>query len=146
MTYLCYENKMTKSMNKVYSAKTRTSGFHRLNLSHGFDWFSQRFLEIFQQGILRHARRQWTKGISNLPRTLGDQKMGFLVPLERGSSNPEGESESPILGELNPPKNWRIPQRYQEITTKGVLRALLLEFVREGQNGEWRGKFHTGRG
>jgi hypothetical protein len=37
MTYLCYENKMTKSMNKVYSAKTRTSGFHRLNLSHGFD-------------------------------------------------------------------------------------------------------------
>jgi hypothetical protein len=48
---------------------------------------------------------KWTKGISNLPRTLGDHKMGFLVPLERGSSNPEGESESPILGELNPPKN-----------------------------------------
>jgi hypothetical protein len=44
--------------------------------------------------------------------------MRFLVPLERGSSNPKGESESPILGELNPPKNQRIPQRNQEIATK----------------------------
>jgi hypothetical protein len=40
--------------------------------------------------------------------------------LERGSSNPEGESESPILGELNPPNNRRIPQRNQEITTKDL--------------------------
>jgi hypothetical protein len=46
--------------------------------------------------------------------------MGFLIPLERGSLNPEGESESPILGELNPPKNQRIPRRNQEIATKGL--------------------------
>jgi hypothetical protein len=105
MTHLCYENKMTKSMNKVYSTKIGTSNFCGLDLGHGFDRFTQLFLEIFQHGILRHARRQWTKGISILPRTLGDQKMRFLVPLERGSSNPEGESESRIFGELNPPKN-----------------------------------------
>jgi hypothetical protein len=44
MTYLCYENKMTKSMNKVYSAKIETSVyqirtfyFRGLNLGHGFD-------------------------------------------------------------------------------------------------------------
>jgi hypothetical protein len=77
--------------------------------------------------------RQSTKGISNLPRSLGDQKMRFLVPLERGSSNPVGESESPILGEWNPPMNQRIPRRNQEITTKGVLRALLLVFLRRGK-------------
>jgi hypothetical protein len=41
MSYLCYENKMTKSMNKVYFAKTGTSSFHGLNLGRGFDRFTQ---------------------------------------------------------------------------------------------------------
>jgi hypothetical protein len=58
--------------------------------------------------------------ILNLPRTLGDKKMGFLVSLETGSSNPEGESKSSILGLLNPPKNQRILWRNQEITTNGL--------------------------
>jgi hypothetical protein len=35
------------------------------------------------------------------------------IPLE--GENPVGESETPILGELNPPKNRRIPWRNQEI-------------------------------
>jgi hypothetical protein len=32
---------------------------------------------------------------------------------------PVGELERPVLGELNPPKNSKIPRRNQEITTKG---------------------------
>jgi hypothetical protein len=37
--------------------------------------------------------------------------------LRRG--NPVGESETPVLGERDPPKNLRIPRRSQEITTTG---------------------------
>jgi hypothetical protein len=57
------------------------------------------------------------KSIKNIRRL----KKGFLVRLERGASNPEGGPESTILQELNPPMNRRIPQRNQEIATKGRL-------------------------
>jgi hypothetical protein len=33
--------------------------------------------------------------------------------------NPVGESETPVLGERNPPKKMRIPWRIQEIATRG---------------------------
>jgi hypothetical protein len=39
------------------------------------------------------------------------------IPCE--GEKPVGESETPILGELNPPKNSRILWRNQEIATKG---------------------------
>jgi hypothetical protein len=46
---------------------------------------------------------------------------------------PVGESETPVLGELNPPKNSRIPQRSQEITNEGLAGILrvILERMRE---------------
>jgi hypothetical protein len=56
--------------------------------------------------------------------------MGFLVLLERGSSNPEGETESPILGELNSSKNRRIPWRNHEIITMGSWEALHMLLLR----------------
>jgi hypothetical protein len=37
MVYLCYEIKMTKLMNKGYSAKIRTFDFREINIGHGFD-------------------------------------------------------------------------------------------------------------
>jgi hypothetical protein len=42
--------------------------------------------------------------------------MGSLVHLEKGASNPEGGSKSPILGKLNEPMNQEIPQRNLQIT------------------------------
>jgi hypothetical protein len=63
--------------------------------------------------------------------------MGFLVPLERGSSNPEGETESPIHGELNPPTNQRIPRRNQENATKGSNElSMVCSLERKGMSGE----------
>jgi hypothetical protein len=44
------------------------------------------------------------------------------------TSNPEVKSEFPMLGELNPPKNQRIPQGNQEIAngeTWGTLTVAL---------------------
>jgi hypothetical protein len=35
-----------------------------------------------------------------------------------GREKPVGESETPVLGKLIPPKNTKIPWRNQEITTK----------------------------
>jgi hypothetical protein len=61
-------------------------------------------------GVLRHDWRQYTEGILNLQRTLGDWRMGSKY-LERGEM--ERESETLVLGELNPPNNSRIPQRNQ---------------------------------
>jgi hypothetical protein len=44
-----------------------------------------------------------------------------------------GESETPVLGELNPPKNLRNPKRSQEITNEGLAGILrvVLERMRE---------------
>jgi hypothetical protein len=39
---------------------------------------------------------------------------------------PVGESETPALGELNPPKNRRIPWRNQEIANGETWRALMI--------------------
>jgi hypothetical protein len=36
-----------------------------------------------------------------------------------GREKPVGESETPVLGKLIPPKNTKIPWRNQGITTKG---------------------------
>jgi hypothetical protein len=42
---------------------------------------------------------------------------GVVKYLEMGKM--EGGSETPVLRELNPPKNSKIPQKNKEITTKG---------------------------
>jgi hypothetical protein len=44
-----------------------------------------------------------------------------------------GESETPVLGELNPPKNLRNPKRSQEIANEGLAGILrvVLERMRE---------------
>jgi hypothetical protein len=43
-----------------------------------------------------------------------------------------GESETPVLGELNPPKNSRIPWRSQEIANGGLwtFLTIVLERIR----------------
>jgi hypothetical protein len=42
-----------------------------------------------------------------------------------------GESETPVLGELNPPKDSKISQRNQEITKGGLGVAFTVELERE---------------
>jgi hypothetical protein len=39
---------------------------------------------------------------------------------------PVGKTETPVLGELNPPKNLRIPQKSQEIANGGSWAALTI--------------------
>jgi hypothetical protein len=43
----------------------------------------------------------------------------------------EGGSETPVLGDLNPPKNSKIPWRNLEIATKGSCAALTVEQEKE---------------
>jgi hypothetical protein len=53
----------------------------------------------------------------------GDRGLGENT-FRRGK--PVGESETPVLGELNPPKNQRIPRRIQEIANGETWRALTI--------------------
>jgi hypothetical protein len=59
--------------------------------------------------------------------------------LRRGK--PVGESETPVIGELNLPKNLRIPWRSQEITNGGSWAALtvVLERIRVKSEGSGEG-------
>jgi hypothetical protein len=59
-----------------------------------------------------------------------DQRFGENT-LRRGK--PVGESETSVLGELNPPKNSKIPQRNQEITNGnlGVTLMIVIERMTE---------------
>jgi hypothetical protein len=43
-----------------------------------------------------------------------------------------GESETLVLGELNPPKDSKIPQRNQEISKGGLGVAFMVELERQG--------------
>jgi hypothetical protein len=42
-----------------------------------------------------------------------------------------GESETPVLGELNPPKGSKIPRRNQEIVKWGLGVTFMIELERE---------------
>jgi hypothetical protein len=54
------------------------------------------------------------------------------------TSNPEVKSEFPILGELNPPKNRRIPRRNQEIANGETWDTLMVNLEK------WRVKKSEG--
>jgi hypothetical protein len=58
---------------------------------------------MLQGNVLRHEWRQCTEGMFNLPRTLGDQKMGSLVPLERGALNLNGGIYDRTTSEMRGP-------------------------------------------
>jgi hypothetical protein len=60
----------------------------------------------------------WSKDIEEGENTLRGRK-------------PVGESETPVLGELNPPKNSRIPRRSQGITNGGSWATLTVDFERK---------------
>jgi hypothetical protein len=53
---------------------------------------------------------------------------------------PVGESEIPVHGELNPPKNLRIPRRIQEIANGGSWSVLMVVLERRGVKSEERGE------
>jgi hypothetical protein len=61
----------------------------------------------------------WSKEIEDLVK----------IPWERGK--PVGESETPVLGELNPPKGSKIPRRNQEIVKWGLGVTFMIELERE---------------
>jgi hypothetical protein len=66
------------------------------------------------------------------------------IPLEGGK--PVGELKTPVLGELNPPKNRRIPWMNQEIVNGETWRALtvVLEKRRVKRvKGQERGGFYS---
>jgi hypothetical protein len=48
-----------------------------------------------------------------------------------------GESETPILGELNPPKDSKILRRNQEISKGGLGVTFTVELERERAKGLW---------
>jgi hypothetical protein len=97
-------------------AKTGTSGFADLNLRYESDPLSQGNLEILQRNILGHEWRQCTEGILNPSMVQRDQQGGKNT-LRRGK--PVGESDTPILGELNQPKNSNIPRRITKSPPRG---------------------------
>jgi hypothetical protein len=45
--------------------------------------------------------------------------------------NPVGESDTPVLGELNPPKKSRIPRMSQEIAKGGLGGVLMVDLERK---------------
>jgi hypothetical protein len=52
----------------------------------------------------------------------------------------DGESETPVLGELNPPKNSRIPRRSQEISNGGSWATLTVVLERRRVKSEGSGE------
>jgi hypothetical protein len=59
---------------------------------------------------------------------------GVKLPWE--GRKPVGESETPVLGELNQPKNSKIPRRNQEITNGGLGVALTVALERKRERSE----------
>jgi hypothetical protein len=63
--------------------------------------------------------------------------------LRRGK--PMGESDTPVLGELNQPKNSKISQRNKEITTKGSKELSMGSSCERGRNKSEGVSFTQGR-
>jgi hypothetical protein len=81
-----------------------------------------------QGDVLGHEWRHCTKEISNPFMEQRDRRFGENTLRE---GNLVGESETPILGELNPPKDSKIPRRNQEITKGGLGVTFTIELERE---------------
>jgi hypothetical protein len=133
--YLYCNNKRTKIHRLGFVCQNWTIRFFKpdylisidLTLGYESDRFSQGNLEILQGIDLGHEWRHCTKGISNPSMGQRDRRWGENTLRRR---KPVEESETLVLGELNSPKNSKIPWRNQGITNGGLEVTLMVVLER----------------